>query len=518
MKKIINNKLLDLKIFSVKIVYLSILIIIAIIISVIEPSILYFSLIFMSIVTLLMIYMCIREVKNRKDRIIELSQSVDMVLKDSLDLIDIPMVMVTDATKIVWQNSISKHLLPKECVTDSAIKLSKDLKEANSSSTIIDIGNGESYSAIANKIRFASFDCTLITYINKTGEQQLKKTLEDTKIAVGIVFIDNYDETMQGLDEMQKAEVSSKITKELMNWMSLNKGVISKIDKDRYMIFVEKQYVEKMEENTFEILEKVRNISDLTKLPITVSIGLSYGEANIDERYNGSSAALDIALGRGGDQVVVKKDKKFDFYGGSNIGLEKTSRVRARTVAQALKEIIERVDKVYIIGHKNSDIDCIGASVGIYKIAKSLNKDATIIIDAKCNSSTKMLIDKVKASKEYENAFVVGNDLKKQDYTNSLLIVVDTHKKSYVSYPDFVDNFEKIVVIDHHRRGPEFIDNALLTYHEIYASSACELVTEILMYLDNVTLTPVEAECIYAGIVIDTKNFMFKTGVKLQLI
>ncbi len=514
MKKIRNNKWIDFKICSVKVGYLSLIIMLAIFIAIIEPSFIYLTFVAIAIITILIIYICIKEVKNRRDRIVELSQSVDIVLKDSLNLIDIPMVMVTSPTDIIWQNSVSKHFIPKECVIDSALKLVKNLKDSNNASVPLDIGNGDSYIAVANKIKFSSFDCTLITYINNTEEYKLRKTLEDTKVAVGIVFIDNYDETMQGLDELKKAEISSNITKELINWVNLNKGVISKVDKDRYIILIEKQYVEHMESTTFEILERIRNISSFTKLPITVSIGLSYNEENIDERYNGSSAALDIALGRGGDQVVVKKDKKFDFYGGANIGFEKTSRVRARTIAQALKEIIERVDKVYIIGHKNSDIDCIGAAVGVYKIAKSLNKEANIVIDSKCNSSTKTIIEKIKSSKEYENIFISGNELKKHDYTNSLLVVVDTHKKSYLSYPDFIDNFEKVVVIDHHRRGPEFIDNALLTYHEIYASSASELVTELLMYLDTISLTPVEAESLYAGIVIDTKNFIFKTGVR----
>ena len=269
-----------------------------------------------------------------------------------------------------------------------------------------------------------------------------------------------------------------------------------------------------MEKNSFQILERVRNVTDITKLPITISIGMSYQETNLDERYNASSSALDIALGRGGDQAVVKKDKKFDFYGGASIGLEKTSKVRARTIAQALREIMQKSDRVYIIGHKNSDIDCVGAAVGVYKIAKSLNKEANIIVDSKCNSSTKTMIEKLKTAKEYEEVFLTANDIKKQDFSNALLVVVDTHKKSYIAYPDILDSFEKVVVIDHHRRGPEFIENALLTYHEIYASSASELVTELLMYLDNVSLTPIEAESIYAGIVIDTKNFIFKTGVR----
>ena len=304
------------------------------------------------------------------------------------------------------------------------------------------------------------------------------------------------------------------LTREIRKWVLENHGVLAKIDKDRYIIFVEKQYVDQMEENSFRILERVKNISKETKLPITVSIGMSYSENSLDERYTSSSSALDIALGRGGDQAVIKKDKKFEFYGGSTMGLEKTSRVRARTVSQALREIMLKSDKIYIMGHKNTDIDCIGAAVGVYKMATILGKEANIIIDQKCNSSTKYVIEKLKQDEKYKEVFITNNDLKKMDFNNSLLVVVDTHKKSYLTYPDVLDNFENVVIIDHHRRGPEFIENALLTYHEIYASSASELVTELLMYMENIELTSQEAETLYAGIVVDTKNFMFKTGVR----
>ena len=210
-----------------------------------------------------------------------------------------------------------------------------------------------------------------------------------------------------------------------------------------------------MEENSFRILERVKNISKETKLPITVSIGMSYSENSLDERYTSSSSALDIALGRGGDQAVIKKDKKFEFYGGSTMGLEKTSRVRARTVSQALREIMLKSDKIYIMGHKNTDIDCIGAAVGVYKMATILGKEANIIIDQKCNSSTKYVIEKLKQDEKYKEVFITNNDLKKMDFNNSLLVVVDTHKKSYLTYPDVLDNFEKVVIIDHHRRGPD---------------------------------------------------------------
>lgn len=513
MGRLKKSRWLDLSIFSVQITYLAIVIVVAVAVAIIKPITLYIDLIIILVTALFCIYSCIKEIKSRRYRINELSKSVDIVLKDSLNFIDIPMVMLTSPTQIIWQNNKAQHIIPKEFIHDVALKFEKQkIKDTVIAAT--DIGNGEFYSAIGNHIRFSNFDCLLISFLNKTDEYILRDTLEDSRIAVGIIFIDNYEETMQGLDDIQKAEISSKIAKELRDFVVDNHGVMTKIDKDRFVIFIEKQYIDEMENNSFSILEKVKTISDATKLPITISIGLSYSENTLDERYNASSSALDIALGRGGDQAVVKKDKKFDFYGGSNIGLEKTSRVRARTIAQALKEVMQKSDKVYIMGHKNSDIDCVGAAIGVYKIARLLNKPVHIVIDSKCNSSTKLVIDKVKTQEDYSDVFISQNDLKKQDTTNAILVVVDTHKRSYLAYPDFIDEFEKVVVIDHHRRGPEFIEDALLTYHEIYASSTCELVTELLIYLEDIKLTSVEAECLYAGIVVDTKNFMFKTGVR----
>ncbi len=508
-------KFLDISIFCVKIIYLSILIIIGIILAIIKPVTLYFDIVAILLVSVLMIFLCAREVKNRNYRIEELSNSFDSVLKNSLDVVDIPMVIIGEHSQIIWQNKVSKHIIPLEVIHDSAVQIEKQLSQKLSSNiSSIDIGNGEVYDVVGNSITIKENEVMLLSFINKTEESQLKQTLEDTKVVVGILFIDNYEETLQGLDSVDRAEISSMIEKEIIKWVSENKGILNKLDKDKYVVFVEKQNVDQMEKNTFDILERVKNITDKTKLPITVSLGMSYSENQLDERYMASSSALDIALGRGGDQVVIKKDKKFDFYGGSNLGLEKTSRVRARTIAQALKELIEKSDKVYIMGHKNTDIDCIGGSVGVYKIAKSLNKEAYIVTDTKFSSSTKLVLNKIKALEEYKNVFITKDDIKKQDFNNSLLVIVDTHKKSYLAYQDLIDMIDKKVIIDHHRRGPEFIDDALLTYHEIYASSTCELVTEILMYLDNIQLNSTEAEVIYSGIVVDTKNFTFKTGVR----
>ena len=500
--------------FSSRIFLISILIICALIVSIIIPSSLYIDISAIILLCVIAIIMCAKEIKDKKYRLSELSKNVDTIFKESLDLIEIPMAIVGMQGNIIWKNNTAEHLLPDEYIEKSAIKLASAKKKNPKSSILEDVGNGDVYNVICNPIQFENFECMLVSFIDKSYENSLKQSLEDSRVAIGILFIDNYEETLQGLDEIQKAEVSSVLTKEIRSWARENQGVLAKLDKDKYAIFIEKKFIDKMEESSFDILSRVRNVTKITKLPITVSLGVSYSEDTLEERYNAGSSALDIALGRGGDQAVVKKDKKYDFFGGSNIGLEKTSKVKARTMAQAIRELIEKSEKVYVVGHRNSDVDCIGASIGVAKIAKFLDKPVNIVVDAKCNASADATIKKIQYTEGYEDVFKTYPDVKNDDFTNALLIVVDTHKKSYLVEPELLEKFEKVVVIDHHRRGPEFIDDAVLTYHEIYASSASELVAEVLMYTDGIQIDSNEAECIYAGLVVDTKNFMFKTGVR----
>lgn len=509
-----KKKTVSFKFFSIRIVIIAVLILIASLVSIIVPVSLYIDIVVIAILCILAILMCIKELKDKKYKLDEMSKNVDSIFKESLYLLDVPMAIVTMQGNIIWKNELADHLLPDEYIEKVALKL-ETLKKKNSKASIIEeMPNGDSYNAICNNIQFEEFECMLVSFIDKTYENSLKQKLEDTRVAIGILFIDNYDETLQGLDEIQKAEVSSVLVKEIRSWARENKGVLARLDKDKYAIFIEKQYIVQMEKNSFDILERVRNVTNLTKLPITISLGISYNEDTLEERYNAGAAALDIALGRGGDQAVVKKDKKYDFFGGSNVGLEKTSKVKARTMAQAIKELIEKSEKVYIVGHRNSDADCIGASIGVAKIAKFLGKSVNVVVDTKCTATTDATIKKMKETEGYDDVFKTYSQVKNDDFTNAILFVVDTHKKSYLVEPELLDKFEKVVVIDHHRRGPEFIDNAVLTYHEIYASSASELVAELLMYIDGIELSSSEAECIYAGIVVDTKNFMFKTGVR----
>ena len=345
--------------------------------------------------------MCIFEFKNKKFRLGELSKNVDSIFKDSLNLVDIPMAIVGTQGNIIWKNNLAAELLTDDYIEKSALKL-EGLKKKNVNSSLNEpTATGDVYNVICNPIRFQDFDCLLVSYIDKTYETSLKQSLEDSRVAIGILFVDNYEETLQGLDEMQKAEVKSVLTKEIRSWARENQGVLARLDKDKYAIFVEKKFIDKMEDASFDILERVRNCTKLTKLPITVSLGVSYSEDTLEDRYNAGSSALDIALGRGGDQAVVKKDKKYDFFGGSNAGLEKISKVKARAMAQAFRELVEKSENVYVCGHRNSDLDCIGAAIGVAKIAKYLGKEVKVVVDGKPNATTHGVIEKIQYSDEY---------------------------------------------------------------------------------------------------------------------
>ena len=497
-----------------KIIIIAFIQIICAVVSIIFPLSLFIDIAIIVLLCLFAIIMCIVEFKNKKFRLGEVSKNVDVIFKDSLNLVDIPMAIVGTQGNIIWKNESADNLLSDDYIEKAAIKL-EGLKKKNTNSSLLEESpDGDIYNVICNPIRFEDFDCLLVSFIDKTYETSLKQSLEDSRVAIGMLFVDNYEETLQGLDEMQKAEVKSVLTKEIRSWARENQGVLARLDKDKYVVFVEKKFIDKMEEESFDILERVRNCTNLTKLPITVSLGVSYSEDTLEDRYNAGSSALDIALGRGGDQAVVKKDKKYDFFGGSNAGLEKISKVKARAMAQAFKELVEKSENVYVCGHRNSDLDCIGAAIGVARIARYLGKDVKIVVDGKPTASTQGIIEKIQYSEEYKNTFVTYADIRNDDFTNSLLVVVDTHKQSYLVEPDLLDNIENVAVIDHHRRGPEFIEKAVLTYHEIYASSATELVAELIMLLEGIELTSNEAECMYAGLVVDTKNFMFKTGVR----
>ena len=319
---------------------------------------------------------------------------------------------------------------------------------------------------------------------------------------------------MQAIPNEDRPQIIAEIEKNIYEWSANLNAMIVKNERDTYVFACEYKYLEKIKENKFEILDNVKNIDVQGLLQITLTIAISNeGETN-QERYKTALATMDVALGRGGDQAVIREEGKYNFFGGKSQEVEKRTKVKARIVAHALEELISESDDVMIMGHVNGDIDSMGSSMGIYRLAKNLNKEAHIVNNT-FGLSLDSFIETIKSEEMYKEIFYDKSEALSKITSETLLIIVDTHKKSYVEVPELLEKTNKIVVIDHHRISTDAIDNAILTFHEVYASSASELVTELLQYAEKEPeITTLEAESLYGGIMVDTKNFTFKTGVR----
>lgn len=327
-------------------------------------------------------------------------------------------------------------------------------------------------------------------------------------------MIDNYDEIIQTILPEEKIELLAKIEKEIINWVTLTGGLIIKTERDSFVFVFEQQYLSEFEKEKFNILDRIKNIELNSSVQITLSIAISNEGKNNYEKYKSALAAMDIVLGRGGDQAVVRKEGKYKFYGGKTLEVEKRTKVKARTIAQSISRVILESENIMIVGHKNIDIDAFGSALGLYRLSKSLNKDCYIVSEPDGKSLGKFL-EVLKNDEEYKNIILKEQDALDLINENTLLIIVDTHKTSYVEFPSLLEKIERKVVIDHHRKAPDCIENALVSFHEVYASSASELVTEIIQYAkDDIKLSLLEAESLYGGIMVDTKDFTFKTGVR----
>ena len=355
---------------------------------------------------------------------------------------------------------------------------------------------------------------TILYFIEDTYLKNLEQKVKDFKMCVGMIMIDNYEEISQRISSEIKPQIIAKMEKYIYDWASKYNSLVIKTDRDAFFCLMEKKYLKQAEKDKFSILDEVKDIDVPDMLQPTLSIGFSDDGENNVEKAESARTVIDIALGRGGDQAIVKMDGRYQFFGGRTQEVEKRTKVKARIVSHALRELISEADNVILMGHSNGDMDSIGSSMGLYRLIKALGKEAKIV-----NETTGIGLDnfltEAKKSEEYQDAFVTKQEAINSIKPNTVLIVVDTHKKNYVEVPELLEKVNKIVIIDHHRRSTDYIENAILTFHEVYASSASELVTEILEYSQlDIELTQIEVEALYAGIMLDTKNFTFKTGVR----
>ncbi len=347
-----------------------------------------------------------------------------------------------------------------------------------------------------------------------TEEHQLKRKYEDERLALGIVMIDNLDEVTQGLDDHQRSSLLSKVTTAITEWAQKFDLYLKRLNSDRFLLITDQQKLRELEQSRFVILDEVREMTADQKIPVTLSIGFAALAEDTIELGHWAHRSLDIALGRGGDQAAVKVGNRQSFYGGKSNAVEKRTRVRARVVAHALRDLIKESHNVVIMGHKMPDMDAIGAAIGVLKAAQIFGKEAYIVLEGD-NPAIQKMMEMLREDEKLSRRFVSPEQAVNLIGPQSLAVVVDTHKASMVKEPKLLQLTDRIVVVDHHRRGEEFISNPMLVYMEPYASSTCELITELLQYIhDRIALDVKEATALLAGITVDTKSFMLRTGAR----
>ena len=349
-------------------------------------------------------------------------------------------------------------------------------------------------------------DTELTEYIQKN---------EDNKLVVALAYLDNYEEALESVEDVRRSLLIALIDRKITKYFSNFDGLVKKLEKDKYFLIMRQSSLETLKEQRFHILDEVKTVNIGNEMAITLSIGIGLNAANYLQNYEYSRIAIEMALGRGGDQVVIKNGNNITYYGGKTQQVEKTTRVKARVKAQALKEFMSTKERVVVMGHKITDVDALGAAIGIYRAGRTLGKTVNIVVNDP-TTSIRPLMAGYMNNPDYEpSMFVNSAQAKELVDNNTVVVVVDTNKPSYTECQDLLYMTKTVVVLDHHRRGSEVIENAVLSYVEPYASSACEMVAEILQYFsDDLRIRNMEADCLYAGIMIDTNNFTTRAGVR----
>ncbi|WP_256759613.1 DHH family phosphoesterase [Cohnella sp. WQ 127256] len=447
--------------------------------------------------------------KDLDDYVLTLSHRIKNVSNEVISHLPFGIIIYNEEKEIQWHNAFIATVIGRSSIVGDTLAThfpvlqhpSKD-KEAPIEITIS--GRVFQLSLRANE--------RVIYVMDITERWMIKKRYDEEKLALGIVMMDNLEEVAQGMDEQQRALMLSKVTGEINEWALKYGLLLRRLSSDRYMIITNQVALKGLEQSRFELLDDVREITIEQKLPMTLSIGFASDAANVIELGHLVQGSLDIALGRGGDQAVVKFGQRQSFYGGKSNAVEKRTRVRARVISHALRDLMKESDNIIIMGHKMPDMDAIGAAIGVLKAAQLYGKEAYIVLEG-INPAIQRMMDMLKEDEKLMKRIISPEQALGLIGKRSLAVVVDTHRATMVAEPRLLQATERIVIVDHHRRSEEFIDDAVLVYMEPYASSTCELVTELLQYIhERVVLDVREATALLAGITVDTKSFAFRTG------
>ena len=468
------------------------------------------------------------------NELISFATEYGQIQRQLLRELEIPYVLLDDSGKVFWTNKAFEQVVHKgkgyrKAISTLIPELTRDKLPGEEDQTEVEVSfEGSEFLAKCRKVSLKEmaensdiispegYDGYLIA-VYLFDETALKIALRENdaqSLVVGLLYLDNYDEALESVEEVRRSLLTALIERKINKYIASLDGISKKIEKDKYLIILRKRSLLQLQANKFDILEEVKTVNIGNEMAVTISIGIGLDGLTYLQNYEFARTAIDLALGRGGDQAVVKTTDQVTYYGGKSQQVEKNTRVKARVKAHALREIITSKDRVIIMGHRIPDVDSFGAAVGIYRIAKELDRKAHIVLND-VTTSVQPLRD-LFLNDDYEEDMLVSSEhAKSLAGAGTVLVVVDVNKPSITECPELLKICKSIVVLDHHRQGLETIENATLSYVEPYASSACEMVTEILQYIsDGIKVKSGEADCLYSGIVIDTNNFMTKTGVR----
>ena len=467
------------------------------------------------------------------NELISFATQYGQVQKTLLKEFIVPYALLDYNGKILWMNDAfaalsGKNRRYRKSVTNLFPELTKDKLPTEREAEVTFQYEEKDYRAVMRPISIQRLleesglvepegnnDLTALYLFDETELNQYIRQKEDEKLVTGLLYLDNYEEALNSVEEVRRSLLVALIERKLNKYFGEVDGLIKKLEKDKFILVMRQRSLEELKKKRFNILEDVKTVNIGNDMAVTISIGIGINAPSYSQNYEYARIAIDLALGRGGDQVVIKDRDQMTYFGGKSQQMGKSTRVKARVKAHALREFMVSKDKVVVMGHKIPDVDSIGAGIGIYRAAKSLNKKTHIVVNNP-TMSVRPIIQTFKDNPDYdENMFISSDEAGDIVDDNTVVVVVDTNKPSYTECEDLLHMSKTIVVLDHHRQGSEVIQNAVLSYIEPYASSACEMVAEILQYFsDDIRIYNIEADALYSGIIIDTNNFTSKTGVR----
>ena len=491
--------------------------------------------VFLVIYFIFTLYMYLNNSEILRREMLNFATSYAQMQGELLKSFDVPYALLDDTGKIEWINdafaaAVHKDTDYRRSITTIFPTVRRESFPADGKDIRIQVEfEGSSYMAQIKKLDMTDLlpsntmldekarkgELYSLFLIDNTAARLAIQEVDDQSMVVGFVYIDNYEEAVDTLEDVRKSLLVALIDRKVTKYFASIDGICSKMEKDKYLIVMRKKALRQLEEDHFDLLEDAKTVKIGNEMAITLSIGIGLDGLSYAQNYEFARNAIDLALGRGGDQAVVKNSENVTYYGGKSRQVEKSTRVKARVKAQALKEIINSRDTVFIMGHRLGDPDSFGAALGIYRIARTLNRKAYIVINER-TISLRQVLSLFEKNENYDKDMIIDS-IHAMEYVtdNSALVVVDVNKPSITECPELLKKCKSIVVLDHHRQGKEVIENATLSYVEPYASSACEMVSEILQYTgENIKVRPEEADAIYGGIVVDTNNFTNRTGVR----